>query len=87
MSEPTGYNQNLRFSLDESIAVNLVTDGTTTVAQVLDSDDDSVVLAEGVARRRKGDRRNQEVGTLLALSRLHADVSGKLRAEADRLLS
>ncbi|MFE6222942.1 dsRBD fold-containing protein [Streptomyces sp. NPDC057854] len=87
MSEPTGYNQNLRFNLDQTISVNLVADGTTTVAQVVDSEDDTLVLAEGVARRRKGDRRNQDVGDLLALSRLHADISQRFRAEADRLLS
>lgn len=85
MSEPTG-NQNLRFD-EERVPMTLVSDGTTTVAQLLDPEDDSIVLAQGVARRRKGERRDAAVGDLLAIGRAYHEAGDRLIAEAHKRLS
>lgn len=83
MPEPTGYTD--MYYDEESYPVSLVWDGTTTIAQMLDKD--GQVLAEGVARRRKGDRRDQKVGDYLAMGRMYGDASRRLVEAAEELLS
>lgn len=83
MPEPTGYTE-MHYD-EEQYPVTLIWDGTTTIAQMLDKGGEK--LAEGVARRRKGDRRDQEVGDFLAMGRMYADVSERLIAEAEGRLS
>lgn len=79
MPEPTGFTE-MHYD-EESYPVTLVWDGTTTIAQMLDEDGE--LLAEGVARRRKGERRNQTVGDFLAMGRMYASASERLIAAAE----
>lgn len=60
------------------VEVTVVTDGTTTEA-VVRLDGVSEPFAKGTAKRRRGDRRNPEVGILLALARAFEDGAGELR--------
>lgn len=83
MPEPTGYTE-MHYD-EEAYPVSLVWDGTTTIAQMLDEHGE--VLAEGIARRRKGDRRDQKVGDLLAMGRMYGDASRRLVGAAEELLS
>lgn len=62
--------------------VETFTDGTTTEVHILDPEDATVYLGRGVARRRKGDPRNVEVGHTIALARALRDLADTVEAEA-----
>lgn len=59
-------------------------DGTNTVVEVEDSLNNAV--GRGVARRRKGDTRDPELGKLLAKARAHQALADALFAEAEKRL-
>ncbi|OII61158.1 hypothetical protein BJP40_06425 [Streptomyces sp. CC53] len=52
---------------EETLTVELVRDGTTTRVEIID--ETGAVIGMGVARRRKGDKRNAAVGTAIAMQR------------------
>lgn len=57
--------------------VKVVTDGTRTVAEVYEGDEDPIVnkpVGVGHAVRNKGDRRNPELGVTLAIARAFQDA-------------
>ena len=80
MPNPHGYNT-LLSGHKESLVASLHSDGTTTIYEILDPE--GRVAATGVAKRRKGDARNPEVGVALAASRAHADLAEQFAAAAD----
>lgn len=58
--------------------VNVLSDGTTTHAEInvkFSPFSSLHVLGEGVARRRKGDRRDRDLGELVALRRAFNDAA------------
>jgi hypothetical protein len=57
----------------EEWELDFVYDGTLTRVQVIDNEGE--VVSEGVARRRKGDTRNEELGLALATSRALRDAA------------
>ncbi|MGW0682925.1 dsRBD fold-containing protein [Streptomyces sp. NPDC002754] len=65
----------------------ILTDGTSTLAQILhvDDKDEERVLAEGTAKRHRGDRRNADLGVALAMGRAYAELSKKYMRLADEL--
>lgn len=83
MTEPTGYAP--LSTGEENYGVTVVTDETTTIYEIFDEDGDAV--AHGVARRRKGERRNDLIGTTLAASRAYHMLALRYRAAAEELLS
>lgn len=79
-SKEPGSNVQLAYGTDEWNA-RILTDGTTTA--VLLQDENGETVAQGWSRRRKGDPRNQEIGTALAAARAFreaADVYAELAA-------
>lgn len=56
------------------------TDGTTTEVLILNPDDAERYIGRGVARRRKGDPRDLEVGHSLGLARALRDMADKIEA-------
>lgn len=58
--------------------------GTETVAHVTSPDDE--IVGTGIARRRKGERRNEAAGISLALSRALAEASQHFAETADAAL-
>lgn len=80
LDEDPGTNVVLAHGIDQW-STEIRGDGTTTV--VLIRDENGVAVAEGWSRRRKGDTRNQEIGTALAAARAFreaADVYAELAA-------
>jgi len=68
-------------STEREYTVKIVTDGTRTIAEVYEGDEEQVRLWGGApigvghSVRRKGDRRDNGVGATLALARAFADAS------------
>ncbi len=67
-------------SADETYTVRVVADGTRTIAEVYDEPAEevspySLPIGRGHAVRRKGDRRDQELGTTLAVARAFQSAS------------
>lgn len=58
-----------------SMQVDTYTDGTTTEVFIIDPEDATKALGRGVARRRKGDPRDVQVGHELALARALRDMA------------
>jgi len=80
LSEEPGSNVALAFGTDEW-STEIRGDGTNTV--VLIKDEYGTTVAQGWSRRRKGDTRNQELGTAIAAARAFreaADVYAELAA-------
>lgn len=71
---------------EEAWAVKVYTDGTTTEAEVYLSEEPEQIIGWGAARRRKGDKRKDSVGTALAVARAFEHAAGALRAVADDVL-
>lgn len=67
--------------------INLLTDGTTTTAEVTAKGPFGapLTIGRGTARRRKGDPRNTPVGELLALARTFEDAGRNARKELEAL--
>lgn len=63
----------------DDFKVSVVTDGTVTKASIVqwDSAGYGRTYGEGVARRRKGDRRSTTIGTLIAAQRAFQDAADK----------
>jgi hypothetical protein len=81
---PSG-NTDLSASPDsEVLKVEIISDGTSTVAQLIDPHGD--IVGEGHARRRKGDPRNQEIGAALAVARACQDAAMYYAEIAEELL-
>lgn len=75
-------------SAEKTFTVSVTSDGTNTKAQVLV---DGVlfgqsVVAEGKARRRKGEERNYEVGYALAVSRALAELHQREVENTEKVL-
>jgi hypothetical protein len=93
MPEPSS-NTDLTFS-DTEVRVKCWSDGTTTRVQLVGEIEnggffgtrkEKILLGEGTARRRKGDRRRNEVGFGLALARALASAAKLQAADAEKLL-
>lgn len=71
----------------DSYDVAVVTDGTTTKAEITVKGPFGTPLAigKGESRRRKGDPRKENVGELLAMARLFEDAGRNARKELDAL--
>ncbi|MGW6255458.1 dsRBD fold-containing protein [Streptomyces sp. NPDC055085] len=66
----------------DSWEVRVVTDDTSTIAEILFADDEGPAsLGVGTARRRKGDRRDSDLGWKLALGRAFQDAANGIAAE------
>lgn len=67
----------------DAYRITLLTDGTTTAAEITAKGPFGAPLAigKGQSRRRKGDTRNDGVGELLALARTFEDAAKNARAE------
>lgn len=65
----------------------ILTDGTSTLAQIVafPNTDDERVLAEGKAKRRRGDTRNSDLGAALAMGRAYAQLAHKYEQFAEEL--
>ena len=66
--------------------VRIFTDGTSTVAEVVQDGGmfgDSV-RGRGVARRRKGDKRREEIGASLAVGRAFRDAAERIERGLNR---
>lgn len=66
--------------------INVISDGTETVAEVnvkFSPFSSLHVLGEGRARRRKGDKRDRDLGELLALRRAFSDAALNCLRELD----
>lgn len=81
-AKPSG-NDHLNTGTSE-FQVNIISDGTNTVVQVIDHLDS--VVGEGFARRRKGDPRNELLGNTLAAARAFADAANFYAGVAEELL-
>lgn len=65
--------------------VDIITDGTVTEATIHDGNEyDDGFFARGVARRRKGERRNKAVGEALALARAYEQMAESYYARAEK---
>lgn len=67
------------YESDESYYIRHMTDGTTTLVQIVYTDPygiagGSQVIGQGSARRRKGETRNPALGSALAFMRAHAQA-------------
>jgi hypothetical protein len=65
------------YESDDSYYIRHMTDGTTTLVQIIFRDPVNMiggpmVIGQGIARRRKGDSRNPTLGSALAFQRAHA---------------
>lgn len=60
--------------------IRIFTDGTSTVAEVVQIDHTfgDLVRGRGVARRRKGDKRREGIGTSLAVGRALRDAAQRI---------
>lgn len=67
---------------DFTVAVAL--DGTTSLVEI--SDDHGDIVGVGVARRRKGDRRDVNLGAALAMARAFQDASDNYAKVAEEML-
>lgn len=67
--------------------ITVLSDGTTTAAEVTAKGPFGAPLAigRGQSRRRKGDPRNEAVGELLALARTFEDAGRNARKELEAL--
>lgn len=62
------------------LTVETYTDGTTTEVMIVDPENADAYVGRGVARRRKGDPRNVEVGHNVALARALRDMANWIEA-------
>lgn len=71
----------------DSYDVAVVTDGTTTKAEITVKGPFGTPLAigKGESRRRKGDPRKENVGELLAMARTFEDAAKNARRELDAI--
>lgn len=74
-------------SIIDTYEINVVTDGTTTEAEVTVKGPFGAALAigRGKSRRRKGDPRKNQVGEILALARTFESAAKNARAELSAL--
>ena len=76
-----------------SYTVRTVTDGTRTIAEVYEGDSEHVKTwapkPVGVGRsvRRKGERRDADLGTTFALARALQDAADNARAAAEKAMN
>ena len=65
-----------QIGFSDNTKIRIFTDGTSTVAEVVQGSDmwGDHVRGRGVARRRKGDKRREEIGTSLAVGRALRDA-------------
>lgn len=72
----------------KTFTVSVAHDGTTTVADVFTDDDfgGTVHVAQGKARRRKGDPRNAQIGIALATQRAFQELADREKSFTDREL-
>lgn len=66
------------------ILATIITDGTETVVEL--KHENGTVIGEGFSRRRKGERRNDDVGVALASARAFEDAARMCYEEAEALL-
>lgn len=67
-----------------SMKIAVQTDGTETVAELIDLDDDLNVIGLGVAKRRKGERADPGLGRDLAALRAFEEAAVRVREEFER---
>jgi hypothetical protein len=67
--------------------VVLATDGTNTICEVIiNTERGRTVAGRGIARRRKGDKRDADVGSALALARAFQQAADNYRETAEALI-
>jgi hypothetical protein len=81
---PQYPTRNMHCSPGDAIKVTSMTDGTTSVVQLLLYGEP---IGTGIAKRRKGDERNDEIGMSLALTRAFTDAATRYAATLDGLLN
>lgn len=71
----------------DAYRITVLTDGTTTAAEITAKGPFGAPLAigQGTARRRKGDPRKESVGELLALARTFQNAADNARRELEAL--
>lgn len=70
---------------DFDYTVSVTLDGTTTLVEITDDDYDKIV-GSGIARRRKGDRRDNDLGVALAMARAFQNASDNYAEVAAEML-
>ncbi|MEU3052224.1 hypothetical protein [Streptomyces griseus] len=78
----------LKTSNQDDFRVVLITDETETYVELSAPDEFGIprLIGKGVARRRKGEKRDENLGMTLALSRAFQEAAAVYSAEAERLL-
>lgn len=81
MSSKPHINPEVQANFSQKVAVQIVTDGTSTRAELLVENHAGVMepVGTGVARRRRGDRRDSQAGLTLAFARALGDAYGTYR--------
>lgn len=74
-----GSKYEFGYEADDSYYIRHMTDGTTTLVQIVFKDPLGLaggpqVIAQGSSRRRKGETRNAQLGSSLAFMRAHAEA-------------
>lgn len=69
---------------DFEFTVAVALDGTTSLVEI--EDDTGAIVGVGVARRRKGDRRDTNLGAALAMARAFQDASDNYAKVAEEML-
>jgi hypothetical protein len=76
------------YESDDSYYIRHMTDGTTTLVQIIYRDPSSMIggpqlIGHGIARRRKGETRNPGLGSALAFMRAHAEAYEYYKSAAE----
>lgn len=72
--------------LAEEFRVEIAADDQSTLVEIYEPTGGDDPLGSGVARRRKGDRRNTDLGVALAMARAFRDASDRYARVAEELL-
>jgi hypothetical protein len=83
-ARPEHPNTDLHTGDPKAVVFSSMTDGTTTVVQITLHGEP---IGTGVAKRRKGDSHNNDLGMALALTRAFTDAATRYARTVDEILS
>lgn len=81
---PAHPTRQMHCGSDNAVRVSSMTDGTTTVVQMLLYGEP---IGTGIAKRRKGDERNDDLGMAIALTRCFTDAAARYAQTIDGILN
>jgi hypothetical protein len=82
-SNPKYYNEGMGLTRPDNFEIMTITDGTSTISRLFVS---GYVVATGVAKRRKTDKKHPDLGAMLALSRMFSAAADRYAAQTTELL-